>query len=635
MSHRFFPRLGVFFGLLCLAAGFAWAQDGTPADSLANFWLEPVVVEATSLHQGEFEILLDKTNHTELLREHGFAIIDRGPGFASDLYLDGLKRDDIVLRVDGERYPCACPNRMDTPVSRINPLEVCSCEVDKCSCSSGSGLGGSVEFRRATPDQDLKYQAALSGGALSAEGLDAAFAADWKGYRFTARHAEGGPYEDGAGRDFVELYGATLGFDENHRYKMDEFSLFGGREAWSQGASFSRSDDVVFPYLLMDERETEFWSVFSSWYGNKIYLNHTRHVMDNELRNKPMLMVSDADNLTAGIVGEHYEIYYRNWDIENYFDSPMMHIDNHMMPDLRLVNLSVDHHLRPAKGVELGARIGVQRQWLGDVDRLSFHQALFPEAEDQRWFVPFGLMASMAKPLGEKVLGGLQVDLGSEPPHSRDLYIAVQKPMGKPWWSGNPELRAPVRGTARARLTLHDLGAKVEIYGTQIWDYVNLYKTGIPVESGTRAYMSFENVEARIAGVNLSLDRPYLGLRASYAIAKNVTENRPLAEVQPFTLETTLKAPRWRGLGLWLRHVYADAQTRVDVSLSETPTPSWQRYDLGLSWSGDHLALNLELENLANEEYSQHLSYQRDPFAAKTRVLAPGRQLRLAFVYRG
>ncbi len=610
----------------------AQTQDA-PTDSLANFWLDPVVVEATSLHQGEFDILLDKSNHTEILRQHGFTIIERGPGFASDLYLDGLKRDDIVLRVDGERYPCACPNRMDTPVSRINPLEVCSCEVDKCSCSAGSGLGGAVEFRRVEPEQDLNYQAAVTGSALGGESLDAAFAADWRGYRFTARHAQGGPYEDGAGRDFVELYGDILGFDENHEYSMSEFSIFGGSDRWRQGMSFSQSDDVIFPYLLMDERETEFWSVHSSWHGNKVYLNHTRHLMDNELRNKPMLMVSDADNLTFGVTGEHYEFYYRNWDIQNFFHSPMMHIDNHMMPDLRLFSATVDHHLRPAKGVELGGRLGLQRQWLGDAERLGFHQELYPDAEDQRWFLPFGIMASVAKPLSESVLGGLQVDLGSEPPHPRDLFISVQKPMGKPWWSGNPELKAPVRGTIRARLTTP--AGKFEVYGTQIWDYASLMKTTIPAGMGTRAYMSFENIEARLAGVNFSLDRRYFGLRAAYTIGKNITESRPLAEVQPFTLETTLKAPRWRGLGLWLRHIYTDAQTRVDASLSETATPDWRRLDLGLSWKGERLAANLEIENLTGEEYSQHLSYQRDPFAAKTRVMAPGLQLRLAFSYQG
>ncbi len=628
-------RFPLILLLLLMVTPISAQTQEAPGDSLANFWLDPVVVEATSLHQGEFDILLDKSNHTEILRQHGFTIIDRGPGFASDLYLDGLKRDDIVLRVDGERYPCACPNRMDTPVSRINPLEVCSCEVDKCSCASGSGLGGSVEFRRVEPEHELGYQAAVTGSALGGESLDAAFAADWAGYRFTARHATGGPYEDGAGRDFVELYGDLLGFDENHEYSMNEFSIFGGSHAWRQGMSFSASEEVVFPYLLMDERKTEFWSLHSSWQGHKVYLNHTRHLMDNELRNQPMLMVSDADNLTFGVAGEKYEVYYRNWDIANFFHNPMMHIDNHMMPDLRLFSATVDHHLRPAKGIELGGRLGLQRQWLGDTQRLAFYQELYPEAEEQRWFMPFGIMASLAKPLGEGILGGLQVDLGSEPPHPRDLYISVQKPMGKPWWSGNPELKAPVRGTARARLTLHELGAKIEIYGTQIWDYASLMKTGIPVDMGSRAYMSFENIEARLAGVNLSLNRRYLGLRAAYTIGKNVTENRPLAEVQPFTLETTLKAPSWRGLGLWLRHVYADAQTRVDTSLNETPTSSWHRLDLGLGWKSESLSMNLELENLAGEEYSQHLSYQRDPFAAKTRVLAPGLQLRVAFSYTG
>lgn len=612
-------------------AAIATAQE--VPDSLAHYWLEPVLVEAAPLHTGDVEILLDKSNHVELLREHGFAIIERGPAFASDLYLDGLKREDIALRVDGERFPCACPNRMDTPVSRINPLEMASCALDRSSTSDAGGLGGALEFRRAAPSSALGVQAALSGRLLGGEDFDASLAGDWRGYRLTLRRAEGGPYVDGGGLDFVGRYGPTLGYAANHRHGLTEFSAYGGSPRWRQGLSLSASKDVLFPYLLMDERRTEFWSAFGEWRGHKLYLNHTRHLMDNALRNQPMAMVSDADNLTVGVTGPGYELYYRNWDIANSFHSPALHIDNAMMPDLMLASLALSRQVHAARGVSLGARLGLQHQWLGDASRLPFYQTLYPAAADERWFVPFGLMANLARPLGDALVGGLQADLGSEAPHPRDLYIAVQKPMGKPWWSGNPTLRQPLRATLRARLRGH--GVTVEGFATRIWDYAGLAASRVEVMETVRAYQTVTNIDAALAGASVAVERAWFVLRASGLIGQNLSADSPLAEVPPLSVETTLRAPRWRGLGLWVRHHWDDAQARVDGSLGETSTPAWNRVDAGAVWERGPLTATLELHNLGDVEYAEHLSFQRDPFAAKERVYAPGRQLRLALSVRG
>jgi hypothetical protein len=607
------------------------AAVGEPPDSLSHYWHEPVLVEAPPVHTGAIEILLDKSNQVELLREHGFAIIDRGPAFASDLYLDGLKREDIALRIDGERYPCACPNRMDTPVSRINPLELASCSVDRSSTTGAGGLGGSLEFRRAEPAM-AAYQAALSGRLLGGDDYDLALAGDWRGYRLTARRAEGGPYEDGGGRDFVERYGSSLGYGATHRYRLTEFSTYGGSPRWRQGASYSRSADVVFPYLLMDERKTEFWSLFSEWRGHKVYLNHTRHLMDNALRNQPLLMVSDADNLTVGVAGPVYEVYYRRWDIANSFHSPQVHIDNAMIPDLRLVSAALNHGVHPAHGVTLAARAGLQRQWLGNESRVDFYQPLYPEARAERWFLPFGLMANVARPLGALV-GGVQADIGSEPPDPRDLFLAVQKPMGKPWSSGNPTLEVPLRATLRTRW--RGFGCTLEGFATQIWDYAGLAAATLETAAGPRTYQTVKDVDAQLLGANLAYAHPRLALRLSALLGRNLSTDGPLAEVPPLALETTLRAPQWRRLGLWLRHTWTDAQYRVDRSQGESPTPSWTRVDLGANWRREGLALSLELHNVGDVEYAEHLSYQRDPFAAKERVYAPGRQLRLALSLTG
>ncbi len=614
-----------FAMLMIIAIVSPLAAQESP-DSLQTWWMDPIVVEAGGLRHGEMEILLDKGNHKEMLRRGGFALIDKGVAFTSDLYLEGFKRDDIVLRVDGERYPCACANRMDNPSTRINPLEICSSMVDKTSSSAGAGLGGSVEFVRARPGEEPSLRVLSSGEVAGGTSYDAALAFDYRGYRSTARFAQGEPYEDGDGANFADLYP----YAENHAYSLYELGIYGGRGDWGQGFNFSRSEDVLFPYLKMDERQTDFIGLHGSWKGHRLYYNHTRHLMDNELRGGPTLMVSDAYNTTFGLTGSHYELYYRNWDTENYFDNPTagFHIDNHLIPDIHLIALSADRQFRPKGNLEMGARLGLQYVKMGDEERLDFHKALHVDGEEARFFLPFGAHAGVNTTLGGDMLAGLQLEVAGEPPHPRDLYISVKKPGTKPWWSGNPKLDMPFRATLRGKL--REGPFSFEAYGGRIWSYVNLASMNV----GEQKYLSFENIDAALAGLRLVATWTHLDIRADYTIGWNLSEDSPLAEVRPFSVETIGHAPTFLGVKGWLRHIYSDAQTRVDESLNETQTPAWNRFDLGLSRRVGSLGISFEMRNLGNEVYYEHLAYLRDPFASGAEVNAPGRTLRMALSYQ-
>jgi len=600
----------------------AFAQD-VSEDSLATFWIDPIVVEAGGLRHGEMEILLDKGNHKEMLRRSGFALIDKGVAFTSDLYLEGFKGSDIVLRLDGERFPCACANRMDNPSTRINPLEVSSSRVDKSSSGAGAGLGGAVEFKRARPGEAPGLRVISSGESAGGNAFDLALAFDHSGTRSTARFAKGVPFDDGEGRNFADLYG----YSENHAYSLLELGIYRQASDSGQGINFSRSEDVLFPFLKMDERRTEFIGLHGSWKDHRLYYNHTRHLMDNELRGGPTLMVSDATNTTFGLSGESYEFYYRNWDTRNSFDNPGFHIDNHLIPDLHLFAMSVSRRFQPRGNLEFGARLGLQYLKMGDEERLDFHNAIYEDALDARLFMAFGAHGGLKGMLRDDLLAGLQLELAVEPPHPRDLYIAVRKPGTVPWWSGNPKLENPVRATLRGRMRRGPL--TLEAYGSRLWDYVNL--TAMQVEE--QKYLSFENVQAAMTGFRLVDSYPHLELHANYILGWKLGEDSPLAEMRPFSVETTFRAPAFRGVKCWLRHVYSDSHLLVDAGLCASATPSWTRWDLGLGRSFGDLDLSLEVRNLGDEVYYEHLAYQRDPFASGNAVNAPGRKFRMAISY--
>lgn len=68
---------------------------------------------------------------TKFFDRNGYFLFRRGSFFTQDLYVDGFKRADIKVLVDGEQYHSACPNRMDASATRINPIDLGSLTFTK------------------------------------------------------------------------------------------------------------------------------------------------------------------------------------------------------------------------------------------------------------------------------------------------------------------------------------------------------------------------------------------------------------------------------------------------------------------------------------------------------------------------
>ena len=589
-----------------------------------RYWTEPVVVTEQRIDLGGSVFMRAKADLRRPFEKDGFSLISRGSELASDLYADGMKRTDLAVIVDGERYPAACPNRMDTPCTRINPLEIRSIELSKSCSSAASGLGGQVVFHRDAPRQETTLMASMQMAAGASKSMDMLLAGDALGYRLTGRSVRGEPHLDADDRDFRELYGYRRLVSQ----RLDELTIFGRTRDWSPGATISFTEDVSFPYLLMDERSNDFFSAFLGWRDHKAFVNHTWHTMDNALRTSgnTMMMSTLAENWTAGISGSGYEIYYRNWNADNEITKVGgPRIENHMIPDLHRVSLRLHHSWNPLSSVSLSARAGVQRDQIGDEARLLFHKALHPGAQADRTFMVFGAGVGVAHEIGEHWSAGLLLETVSEPPQPQELYIGVQKLGDKPWWTGNPLLEAPIRSTARAQLRSRQVRA--EAYLSRIDNYASLAAAAI----GSQKYQTYTNIDALIAGVNLRFNSRFLDLNGSISPGQNLSGDHALAEIQPAGCEARLKSPRWRGSGSHLRWKWAAAQKRVDEVLNEIPTPSWQRVDWGLHCSQDDWSVRLELENLLGELYYQHLSYARNPFASGLAVQEPGTTIRLSF----
>ncbi len=590
------------------------------SDSVKVYWLEPVEITSQKLSLGDYQTPVEKDNLSSLLNRNGFNLIRKGVFFAQDIYADGFKKGDVSVVIDGERYHCACPNRMDSPLSRVNPLELESVELNKTAGTIQSGLGGKVSFNRTVPVEPISLKAGLSGSSAASQTFDGSLSAEGFNHRLSLRYSSGLPYQDADGRSFKELYD----YKDNFSYKLAEATFHGAESTWKYGAAFTYTGNVSFPYLLMDEISNKVFSGYASYNGNKFYFNYTDHLMTNQLRVSTGSMESDAKNLTIGAIGDFYEVFFRNWNIDNVITTPMTTLNNNMLPDVSTYSASLYKKFDLEK-FSISGRAGIAHHNIGNEDRLDFYKSIYPDAELSRWFPTFGLSANFSTMISDGWSTSGLLEAASEAPETEYLFIAVQKPMAKPNWLGNPTLNQPIRTTLRASIGYSYLN--LELFGTRVWNYVNLKKDAV----GTKPYTTYENVDAYMIGFNFRFDWNFIGVNAGYTYAQNTTSKSPLSEIPPLNVVTKLKSPAFYNTLIFIKHTYNNAQLRVDETLSESTTPAWNRFDAGIMYSTNSFLVSLEVENITNTLYYQHLSYLRDPFASGSRVYDPGITVRLNF----
>jgi iron complex outermembrane receptor protein len=379
---------------------------------------------------------------------------------------------------------------------------------------------------------------------------------------------------------------------------------------------------------MMDERANRVASAYTSFKENKLYFNYTSHVMDNDLRESKMLMVTGAQNLTIGMVGKFYEVVYRNWDADNRFTMPNEQIDNQLIPNVSSYHASL-HKVFNFGQFDLSAKVGATYLKVGESERKTFYEAIYNDVKDSRIFPTFGVSLSYTEALSSKFGFGVLAEAASEAPETEALFIAVQKPMDSPNWSGNPNLSQPVRSTIRASFNYSNL--RLELFGSRIWNYTDLATAA----TAMKKYQTYANINALMAGVNFEAAWEYFEVEASYTWAENSSSKSALSEIPPLKISSKINSPNLAGVNGFIRHTYSNAQLRIDEELKETTTSAWNRLDAGLYYKLSGVLFALEIENIFNINYSQHLSFLRNPYSAGIKVNEPGRTFRFRLTWSG
>jgi iron complex outermembrane receptor protein len=371
---------------------------------------------------------------------------------------------------------------------------------------------------------------------------------------------------------------------------------------FSYNANFWLFKDVLFPYLMMDERENKAYAFGLSWKGNRLYANFTDHIMDNGLRKTTMhYMRSEAKRIRAGLTGEIYDLYYDHWNVENIMMMGSMEHRQIPMPNYRMF------------GATLGKSLPLENLFL--FSKLGIEYALTDSAK-ARVFVPFALRLTL--------YSKISFEISSSSPDPKEVFFRFDCMHGN--FLGNYSLKQPIKFSLAFERSGNFLGSPVinmYFFSHFVKDYVELSgKT-----EGMTKIVTFENTDALLLGYLFGISSEYFILNSSYTFGKNLKANDYLSEIPPLSLSLTLQTPTFYYTKAFLRFNYNDAQTRVSRTANETPVTSFRTFDAGIRFNFGNLNAEISVNNLLNENYYTYMSYRRDPFASGVRVYEPGRTL--------
>jgi iron complex outermembrane receptor protein len=602
----------------------------------------------------------------------------RKGGIANEVVLRGLQSRDLNVLIDGQRVYGACPNHMDPAAFHVDFAEVDRVEVGKgpFDVKNQGGLGGTINVVTRKPETGWHATPNLAAGSFGF--VNPSLTAGRGGERLSAlagySERRGDPFEDGDGRRFTEIANYRA---ENQGDRAFSIGTAWGRVVWQPAeghqldVAYTRQDSgaVLYPYLMMDALRDDTDRANLRYEATGLgarrasvrvqgYFTQVDHWMTDERRTSSIAkprdysMGTQADTRTAGAKAEAVlggltvglEGYERSWDATNEM-AGSGYAPQAMIPgvSVRVGGAFAEYTRALGHGMALSAG-GRLDQARSEADAGRANRALY-----EAYHGTSSLAATDTLPAGKvrlawrhgafEIAGG--VGHAARVPEATERYLALRR-MGTDW-VGNPGL-VPSRNTAldaavgfaRAGFRL-DLG----LYASRVSDYVTVYdqarRAAVPGVTNAVA-RSFANVDATLTGGELGWSLPIVFGRVFVSGDVSYVRGRqdgdpsrgiaagPLAEMPPLRGRVSARYDDGRFFGS-VEGVFATDQERVDVSLDETRTPGWGVMNASAGLRQGRLRLTLGLVNAFDRLYTEHLSYQRDPFRSGVRVPEPGRSL--------
>jgi iron complex outermembrane receptor protein len=208
---------------------------------------------------------------------------------------------------------------------------------------------------------------------------------------------------------------------------------------------------------------------------------------------------------------------------------------------------------------------------------------------------------------------------------------------------GNPDLAPEKNNQADVLFSYQTKNTylNLDIFGSYLQDYISSVirpdlKPGMASSPGVRQVININ--EALKYGFEISWNQNLISgfshhLNIAYTYGKDLKRKEPLPEIAPLDIRYRLVKSLFNkkmNVEAALREVIK--QNRVSSSFGETKTPSFTLLDLKVAYSfTNKLKMNMEVKNLLDEQYYEHLSRPLNTDTSKY-ISAPGRSFMVSLV---
>ena len=598
----------------------------------------------------------------------------RKGGIANDVVVRGVGQRDLTVLIDGQRVHGACPNRMDPAAFHVDFSEVDRIEVAKgpFDIRNQGSLGGVVNVVTRRPEKGLRLTPLLNAGSYGY--VNPTVTASWAGDHLSvlggSSYRVSEAFRDGTGTRFTET--------ANYRpsaYGRDAFEIGTGwaRIGWRSGdrhqvqLAWSRqnADSILYPFLRMDAVYDDTDRVSVLYEANdlggpvkgvaaRVSWARVDHWMTDESRLSSVdaprgwSMGTDASTettearfearLSEAAVG--VEVGRRRWDASTAM-AGMGYREQALIPDVTTETVGLfaegSRELGPGLRLSAGGRVDQVRS---EADESIANTDLYfaysgTRTTSVRHTLPGGtLRLGWARPNGLELTASL--GHSARVGEANELFLALRR-MGHDW-VGYPDLE-PARNTGLDVSAAWERGGvrlTGSLFYSRITDFIDVVSRDRQTPgAGNADARSWANVDATLRGIEATAVAPLASrvflsgdvawVRGTKTLNPEVgVTDKDLAEIPPLRGRVKIRYDDGRLFGT-AEGVFSDRQDHVDSSLEEEPTAGWATVNLGAGYRRGRWSLALGVTNLFDYFYTEHLSYQRDPFRSGVRVAEPGR----------
>lgn len=604
----------------------------------------------------------------------------RKAAIANDIAIRGLFHDNLAMTFDGQRVYGACTGQMDPAAYHVDLSEVDHVDVVKgpFDVTTQGALGGYVKVVTKSPDaRGVTLNSNVSTGsygyynpsATAQLGGDALHLLVGYSYRTSEF------YRDGDGNKVSDL--------GSYRNGAENLQAFRAQSAWMKLAlqpsstqrgelSYTRqqSGDLLYPYMSMDgifdnaDRLSFHYDDLKphGWVHalhGMAYLDKINHLMDNRLRTGagtlPVSMSAQVVSFTSGArfdvdlaqdLTAGYEYYRRYWNSNGFMTMTMMGMPmttySQTLPGVTAnvhgAYLAYRHAFGARFLLTTGARYDHSTT---DASKASpalyqaYHGTTATWANDSGFSGNVRLSWQATGPLSFFTGAGSNIRF----PDPEERYFHSDSSMGN-GWVGNPLLTHP-------RNTEFDLGTTVRnsritvsplLFFSNLDNYITLYaatrQQAVSGVMSTKA-QSYANVQAHQWGGELTASAPIAGGLSTQGtlgytrgdkvpLPPNNILSSNLFQTPPMRAQLDLRYER-RNLYAGASALVTGRQDHIDTDENEKVTAGFSVFNLKLGYLTGPIHAEGGVDNLLSRQYSEFLSYARNPYTNGVRLPEPGR----------